>query len=85
MTSGMLRAKPKALGRVGKRNNHTCVPLPAHEFACCRSQEVTLNGYSQVTYDTNRYSVPVELAQKQLTLKAYPFVVEIVGRQSDHC
>ena len=54
-------------------------PLPAHEFACCRSAEVTLNGYSQVTYDTNRYSVPVAEAQKQMTLKAYPFVVEIVA------
>jgi transposase len=54
-------------------------PLPAHEFACCRSQEVTLNGYGQVTFETNRYSVPVPLAQKQLTLKAYPFVVEIVA------
>lgn len=54
-------------------------PLPAHEFACCRSQEVTLNGYGQVTFETNRYSVPVELAQQQMTLKAYPFTVEIVA------
>jgi hypothetical protein len=36
-----------------------------------------LNGYSQVTFETNRYSIPVEKARRQLSLKAYPFKVEI--------
>jgi hypothetical protein len=39
---------------------------------------VTLNGYSQVTFETNRYSVPVELARQHLTLRASPFEVEIL-------
>jgi hypothetical protein len=38
---------------------------------------VTLNPYSQVTFETNRYSVPVEAAFRQLVLKAYPFQIEI--------
>jgi hypothetical protein len=36
-----------------------------------------LNPYSQVSYETNRYSVPVEQARKELVLKAVPFHVEI--------
>ncbi|MEZ4713122.1 MAG: hypothetical protein R3A44_38385 [Caldilineaceae bacterium] len=39
---------------------------------------MTLNRYSQVVFETNRYSVPVELAQKHLVLKAYPFHIEIL-------
>ena len=52
-------------------------PLPAREFACCISLPVALNPYSQVTYETNRYSVPVETARAHLTLKAYPFRIEV--------
>ena len=54
-------------------------PLPAHPFACCVSREVTLNGYSQVTFETNRYSVPVAKARKHLTLRAYPFTIELLA------
>jgi len=53
-------------------------PLPATDFAGYVSREVTLNPYGQVTFETNRYSVPADKAQKQLTLRAYPFRIEIV-------
>ena len=52
-------------------------PLPP-DFVCCSSQEVTLNPYGQVIFETNRYSVPADLAQKQLML-AYPFQLEILA------
>ncbi len=54
-------------------------PLPEHPFACCTSREVTLNGYGQVSLDTNRYSVPADKARKEMTLRAYPFHIEIVA------
>ena len=54
-------------------------PLPAHAFACCTSWEVTLNGYGQVTFETNRYSVPADKAHKHLTLRAYPFTIELLA------
>ena len=54
-------------------------PLPAHPFACCVSREVTLNGYGQVTFETNRYSVPADKARKHLTLRAYPFTIELLA------
>jgi len=52
--------------------------LPARAFDCAVSREVTLNGYSQVTFETNRYSVPTDKARKHLILKAYPFHIEIL-------
>jgi transposase len=54
-------------------------PLPKHAFACCTSREVTLNGYGQVSFETNRYSVPVDEARKALTLRVYPFHIEILA------
>jgi len=54
-------------------------PLPERDFACCVTRPVTLNPYSQVTFETNRYSVPVEEARRTLTLKAYPFRIEILS------
>jgi transposase len=52
--------------------------LPGHDLACCQTVPVTLTPYSQVVFETNRYSVPVEAAARHLTLKAYPFAVDIL-------
>ena len=52
-------------------------PLPQHEFASYSSREVVLNRYCQVVFETNRYSVPADKASKQLTLRIYPFRIEI--------
>lgn len=52
-------------------------PLPNHAYDCCRTTTVSLNRYSQVQLETNRYSVPTDQAVKQLTAKLYPFTVEI--------
>jgi len=40
---------------------------------------VKVNPYSQVIFETNRYSVPAEYTGKQLALRAYPFRVEILS------
>ncbi|MFL5665872.1 MAG: IS21 family transposase [Ktedonobacteraceae bacterium] len=52
--------------------------LPSRPFECCVTRQAHLNGYSQVTYETNRYSVPTQQARAELTLKAYPFEVQIL-------
>jgi transposase len=52
-------------------------PLPAQDYPCCRSLAVSLNPYSQVVVDTNRYSVPTDRAVPELVAKVYPFQVEI--------
>jgi transposase len=53
-------------------------PLPKRPFACCVTRQVHLTPYSQVIYDTNRYSVPVEQARRELVVKAYPFRIDIL-------
>ncbi len=53
--------------------------LPAYPFRCCTSREVTLNGYGQVTFETNRYSVPARRAASVVGARAYPFSVEILA------
>jgi hypothetical protein len=54
------------------------LPLPEKDFACCASKPVVLNGFSQVEFDTNRYSVPTDQAFRNLVLKAYPFRIDIL-------
>lgn len=57
--------------------------LPARPFACCVTTQATLTPYSQVVFETNRYSVPVDAAQRllkrTLTVRAFPFTVEIIA------
>jgi transposase len=54
------------------------LPLPAHDFTCCVTRTVVLNGYSQVEFETNRYSVPTDHAYRHLVVQAYPFRVDIL-------
>lgn len=57
--------------------------LPAQPFACCVTAQATLTPYSQVIFETNRYSVPAEAAthlpRRTLTVRAFPFTVEIIA------
>lgn len=73
--------QPMSIGETWKREQPLLRPLPKRAFDCCVTRQVHLNGYSQVTYETNRYSVPVEQARSELVLKAYPFHVEIRSTQ----
>jgi transposase len=51
--------------------------LPPFEYDCCVITSVRLTPYSQVIYETNRYSVPVKRARRDMIIKAYPFHIEI--------
>jgi transposase len=52
--------------------------LPEWDFECCVTRAVSLNGFGQVTFDTNRYSVPADKAHRNLVLKAYPFRIDVL-------
>ncbi len=67
-----------SIGQAWQEEQPYLRPLPSRPFACCVTRQAHLNGYSQVTYETNRYSVPTEQARQELTLKAYPFEVQIL-------
>jgi transposase len=71
--------QPTTIGQMWQQEQPALRPCPASDFAPCISREVMLNRYGQVIFETNRYSVPVDKAQKQLTLRAYPFRIEILN------
>ena len=70
--------QPATIGAMWAAEKPQLRPLPATDMAAYTSREVTLNRYGQVIFETNRYSVPTDQAQKQMTLRAYPFRIEIV-------
>jgi hypothetical protein len=70
--------QPMTIGEAWQQERPHLLPLPEHDFACCVSKPVALNGYSQVEYETNRYSVPADQAYPKLMLKAYPFRIDIL-------
>lgn len=69
--------QPATIGQMWQEEKAYLRPLPPFAFDCCRTTEVSLNRYSQVRLETNRYSVPTEQASRQMTAKLYPFHVEI--------
>lgn len=52
--------------------------LPPFAYDCCVTVSARLNGYSMIVYETNRYSVPVNRARKDVIVKAYPFHLDIL-------
>lgn len=53
-------------------------PLPTYQYECCVTTSARLTPYSQVIFETNRYSVPVDRARREVTVKAYPFHIDIL-------
>lgn len=74
--------QPQTIGQAWQAEKSHLRPLPATDFPCAISREVSLNPYGQVNFETNRYSVPAQKAQKQLTLRAYPFHIEILANNA---
>lgn len=71
----------QSIGQMWQAEQPLLRPLPARPFDCAVTRQVHLTPYSQVVYETNRYSVPVEQARRELVLKAYPFHIEILSEQ----
>jgi hypothetical protein len=67
-----------SIGEAWQMEKPYLLPLPEKDFACCIIDSVTLNGFGQVEFETNRYSVPAEDAYHNLVLKAYPFRIDIL-------
>jgi transposase len=67
-----------SVGEAWEMERPHLLPLPEKDFACCVSKPVVLNGFSQVEFETNRYSVPTDQAYRNLVLKAYPFRIDIL-------
>ncbi len=76
--SRRIHGQQKTIKEAWEEEKARLLPLPHRDFACCVTRSVRVNPYSQVEYETNRYSVPVEAAFKNLVLKAYPFRIDIL-------
>src|SRR5438874_9230827 len=74
----IVHGQAMSIGQAWKSEHAYFQPLPKRPFQCCVTRQVKLTPYSQVVYETNRYSVPAEKARRELVLKAYPFRVEII-------
>jgi len=72
-----LRGETETIGEMWERERPNLLPLPAHPFPCCRTVSVRPNRLSMVTFQTNRYSVPVEGDATSLLLRAFVDRVEI--------
>jgi transposase len=71
--------QPVTIGEAWRMEKPYLLGLPTWDFDCCVSKEVSINGYSQVEYETNRYSVPCDKTyDKDVVLKAYPFRIQIL-------
>jgi Mu transposase, C-terminal domain len=71
-----LRGETETIGEMWEKERPRLLPLPAHPFPCCRTVSVIPNRFSMVTFQTNRYSVPVEGNETSLLLRAFVDRVE---------
>jgi hypothetical protein len=55
------------------------LPRPTRDYQACTTHAVKANPYSQVVFETNRYSVPTEHLRAALVLRAYVFRIEILA------
>ena len=70
--------QPVTVGEAWEQEKPFLLPLPEKDFECCVTRAVTLNPYSQVEFETNRYSVPTDKAYPNLVVKAYPFQIDVL-------
>ena len=68
----------QTIGEAWEQEKSLLRPLPAKDYPCCITKPVSLKPYSQVEFESNRYSVPANRVQRKLVLKAYPFQIEIL-------
>lgn len=74
-----VRGETRMVVEVWQAEKAALLPLNPVDYPACSSHVVKVNPYSQVVFETNRYSVPAEYAGKKLALRAYPFRIEILS------
>jgi hypothetical protein len=70
--------QPICIGDAWTLEKPAWLARPARDYPCCVSKPVCLTPYSQVEFESNRYSVPTDNVYPHLVLKAYPFRVDIL-------
>lgn len=73
-----LRGQSQTIGELWQQEKAALLPLPTHRYECCRVLPLRVSSYCLVTFETNRYSVPVQYVGRQVLLKAFVERVDIV-------
>ncbi len=73
----LVPGKEMTVGQAWETEKPKLRPLPRFPHRCCVSRPVKASHLSLVTFDSNRYSVPVEYGFSKLTLYAYAWHIEI--------
>lgn len=76
-----IRGKQAPVADLWEEERSLLLPLPSRDYPACVTYVVRPNAYSQVTLDTNRYSVPVSHRNSQLVMQAFPFTIRILDQQ----
>lgn len=71
----------ETIGEAFDRERGALGGLPSFAFDCCRGVEARVSSLSQVTFEGNRYSVPVRYAYQPVTVKVYVDHIRIVRCQ----
>jgi transposase len=77
-----VRGQTEPVTELWKLDKLQLLPLPKQDYPACVTRPVKANPYSQVVFETNRYSVPNIYAGRQLVLRAYPFKIEVLSLEA---
>ena len=77
-----LRGEARTVAEKWQAEKAQLLPLPASDYPACTTHTVKPNPYSQVVFETNRYSVPTQHMDDALVLRAYPFRIEILAKDA---
>jgi transposase len=70
--------QPMSIGEAWEIEVPHLLLLQDYDLPCCVTKPVKVNGFSQVIFETNHYSVPTDQTFANLVLRAFPFHVEII-------
>lgn len=74
-----IRGQTKTVAELWLEEKTHFLLLPDSDYRACTTHVVTPNSYSQVSFEDNRYSVPVSCRNHSLVLEAYAFQVRILA------
>jgi transposase len=77
-----IRGKEAPVSELWEVDKVHLLPFPKQDYPACETRPVKANAYSQVVFETNRYSVPHTFSGKQLVLRAYPFKIEVLSLEN---
>ena len=78
-TQRRIRGQRASVAELWQAEKAQLLPLPLNDYGACSTHLVKPNGYSQVSFETNRYSVPVTERNTSLVLEAYAFRIRLLS------